>query len=410
MKKNKTHNSKNKILLAILLSGIITTFANASIPSKNKEIFNFDMLENIFLIDENTVLSPYQIQGNFETSWNPNNFWNANDNGGIAIGPFQIHSRYMLAPFFGYLKENGTVYFDMLNAKGGIDAVKKNSPEMRKFFCELCKNSEFIKLQETFIDKANFQPRLSILKSKYGLDISKRSPSIEGIFRVMSGNIGWRTNDVVAEMIKCLEVKELDINSITDKEFISVLEQSIYKVINRDIQPKFKEYLLNAYKKVINNDVIPNMEKEKNFSSMNERIRKSTQFFRINKNYITSTLKNRIPDFDNKYVKNDNDFDRNTYYPFLPKNTIQPITNDKFYIIKERKVVKNTGKKQSLLRKAELLLQEEKISNKENIITQTNDNVLTVDAVIAKATRNRRKRKSEFDFSDILSEAASYTI
>lgn len=439
MKKKHKNNIKKKILLAILLSGIISTFANASIPTKNKEIFNFDSLDNIpVVIEDDSVLSPYQIQGNFETGWNPANFWNPNDNGGVAIGPFQIHSKYMLASFFNYLEENGKTYFDMLNEKGGIRAIRRRNPEMKNFFCELCNDSAFIKLQQNFIDKANFQPRLSVLKSQYGLDISKRSPSIEGLLRVMSANIGWRTNDVVCEMVKYLDRQEygLDINSISDTEFVKVMEQSVYKIIKKDIQPKFRLHLLNAYNKVINDDVIPNMEREKQANLMAERVKKSTRLLRLSNHHtnkingqadennftlkINSKSKVVASNTNDKYFVRKKEFADDKYMPLSASNKsgIPPEPTNKADMIKEEKIVEKVAKvndaerRPSLLRKAEAYLEAQKMLDAKNTqvakIEKATAKVLTVEDVVAKASR--RRRKSENDFSNILGKAIEFTI
>ena len=155
--KNKQHKN-NKILFAILFSTILVSGAKASILTntnnfshiekqnitstsfydfaiKDKVKDIFDNIEDKKIDLSNYTPSPFEIQGRFETNWNVNNYWNGNDNGGVAVGPFQIHSRYMLVPFFEYLKENNTYYFDLLNANGGVKAIRHNDANMKKFFC-----------------------------------------------------------------------------------------------------------------------------------------------------------------------------------------------------------------------------------------------------------------------------------
>ena len=240
---------------------------------QSKLDYVFDNIKDISIDYTKYSPSPYQIQGNFETGWNVNNFWNGNDNGGVAIGPFQIHSQYMLEPFFDYLKKNAPYYFDLLNSQGGVKAIKQNNPQMKKIFCDLCKNdSYFVELQAKFIDRDNFQPRITYLKNQYGLDLSQRGPAIEGLFRTMSANIGWRTNYVVDEMVKNLSIyynisyKNVIavnlLNSISDSDFVNILHTSLNTVINKKIQSRFRTHLINAYNSTIKNDVIPNLGKK----------------------------------------------------------------------------------------------------------------------------------------------------
>ena len=115
--KNKQHKN-NKILFAILFSTILVSGAKASILTntnnfshiekqnitstsfydfaiKDKVKDIFDNIEDKKIDLSNYTPSPFEIQGRFETNWNVNNYWNGNDNGGVAVGPFQIHSRYM---------------------------------------------------------------------------------------------------------------------------------------------------------------------------------------------------------------------------------------------------------------------------------------------------------------------------
>ena len=298
-------NNAKKIVFSIIFSAMLTNNVNASIYYPEKPINKEDFEEKYLELSSN-ILSPFQIQGNFETGWHKGNFWNENDNGGVAIGPYQIHSKYLLEPFFDYLKDNSPKYYDMLNEKGGVKAIKKNNSEMREFFCELCHNDkEFVRVQENFIDKENFQPRIKTIKSKYGVDISSRSSSIEGIFRIMSANIGWRTNDVIKDMIK--SNPDMNINSMSDIEFITVLQQSIHTVIKRDIKPKLRNNLINAYDRVINNDIIPNIRKEEIVAMRKFDIRKYNVLNLQSENYAQKTsIKNTVMDTPKKYfIKKD---------------------------------------------------------------------------------------------------------
>ena len=291
-KKIEKINKKKKIVMAILFSGILLSKVNASVvvPVKNIDVdLVKTKIEDAFnSVPENQIdysmyaPTPFEIQGRFETNWDKNNYWNSNDNGGVAVGPFQIHSKYMLSPFFDFLQNNAPEYYSKLNEKGGIEAIKSNTKEMKNYFCDLCSNDEkFVKLQADFINAENFEPRLNSLKSKYNLDLSNRPAVVEGIFRAMSANIAGRTNWVVEDMIKTITkddfkissenitsemmeqtISSLKINKISDVEFVDILQDSIHNIVNTKIQPEFQKQLITAYDATINKYVKPNLEKE----------------------------------------------------------------------------------------------------------------------------------------------------
>lgn len=413
-------NNTKKIVFSIIFSAMLTNNVNASIYYPEKPINKEDFEEKYVELSSN-ILSPFQIQGSFETGWHKGNFWNANDNGGVAIGPYQIHSKYLLEPFFNYLKNNSPKYYDMLNEKGGIKAIKKNNPEMREFFCELCHNDkEFVRLQENFIDTENFQPRIKTIKSLYGVDISSRSSSIEGIFRIMSANIGWRTNDVVKDMIK--SNPNMDINSMSDIEFIKILQQSIHTVIKKDIKPKLRNNLINAYDKVINNDIIPNIRKEEIIAMRKFDIRKYNVSSLQSLDYTQKiSIKHKVMDTPKKYfIKKDEEI----VEVLLPQHSNDgnnpPLPSKKTDIITVNKVMEkkeSSPRKPSLLHRAEMIraqlnLEQEislaGISQKKNKVVYKPQTVPTVEAVKEKV--EKRKGKTEFDFSKILEEASSYII
>ncbi|MGN0929891.1 MAG: hypothetical protein ACI4N3_04585 [Alphaproteobacteria bacterium] len=450
MKQKKVYNKK-KIIFAIIFSAVLTSGINANVAVRNQNISKNDLkvynLESIPSLDLKNYVkpiydikteeidysqyspSPYQIQGNFETGWKVENFWNPNDNGGVAVGPFQIHSDYMLKPFFEYLKNNAPSYFNKLNEKGGIKAIRANDVEMRKFFSNLCKDDEnFVKLQATFIDKENFQPRLNALKSQYGLDISARSPSIEGIFRAMSANIGWKTNYVVKEMAKILSKEDSisDINSVTDEKFVEVLQESLHIVINNHIQPRFRKHLLTAYDATITKDVIPNLGKK----VLSESAKKKVVKKRNNVNSINLSIKTKPIDiaFSKKTIIKKDDEVAEVPYNRQDSKYLPPKKDD--VITVEKVIEKNKDKEYtpSLLRKAELILMKETLANATKELDKINANsqvavkvaktskptakVLTVEDVIKKAS-SKRKRKDGYvtpDFSDLLKEAASHII
>lgn len=413
-------NNTKKIVFSIIFSAMLTNNVNASIYYPEKPIDKEDFEEKYLELSSN-ILSPFQIQGSFETGWHKENFWNANDNGGVAIGPYQIHSKYLLEPFFNYLKNNSPKYYDILNEKGGVKAIKKNNPEMREFFCDLCYNDkEFVRLQENFIDTENFQPRIKTIKSLYGIDISSRSSSIEGIFRIMSANIGWRTNDVVKDMIKTNP--NMDIDSMSDIEFIKILQQSIHTVIKRDIKPRIGNNLINAYDKVINNDIIPNIRKEEIVAMQKFDISKHNIVNAQTKNYVErSSIKKKFMDTPKTYFIKKDEKEIEVSLP-QPSNDGDntPTKSKKIEIITVNKVMEKkepTPRKPSLLHKAEMIraqlnLEQEisiaGISQKKNKVVHKPQTVPTVDAVKEKV--EKRKSKTEFDFSKILEEASSYII
>ena len=453
--KNKQRKN-NKILFTILFSTILVSGAKASILTntnnfshiekqnitstsfydfaiKDKVKDIFDNIEDKKIDLSNYTPSPFEIQGRFETNWNVNNYWNGNDNGGVAVGPFQIHSRYMLVPFFEYLKENNTYYFDLLNANGGVKAIRHNDANMKKFFCELCqKDKEFVKLQAQFIDKNNFQPRLKVLKNQYGLDISKRSKSIEGLFRTMSANIGWKTNYVVEEMIREIGAEQL--NHISDKEFVEVLHKSLTKVLNEKIQKRFRAHLLSAYDATIKNDVIPNLYKpmltkteklNQEYKNRNQKAksviaslqmffdadfikREQNNFIKIisedtsdnfvkskkiimqsiikhmNQNYKFDIAKNKTVAEKKKqsvkivkqdiFVKNDDDVNTDTPIFEQKKEALPPKKND--IITVESVIANNKNPRPSLLRKAEIIRMNELLENAVNIMNGKNEKIL----------------------------------
>lgn len=411
--------------------------SNAVSEIQKKLDYIFDNIKDISIDYTKYSPSPYQIQGNFETGWNVNNFWNGNDNGGVAIGPFQIHSRYMLEPFFDYLKENAPYYFDLLNAQGGVKAVKQNDPKMKTFFCELCKNdSYFVELQAKFLDRDNFQPRMTYLKNQYGLDISQRGPAIEGLFRTMSANIGWRTNYVVDEMIKNLSIyfnisrknviQSNLLNKISDSDFVNVLQTSLNSVINKKIQYRFRNHLLSAYNSTIQNDVIPNLGKEVLTESKKNLLEQRNR--QLKAEMIIETIKSEFNIIEKDQVNLVNMISNDTSDNFLnSKNTLASYINEtlknknkslllkrKFTKSKKIKLAENdiTFAKQDLFIKDD----EDEINLPENdtpvLPPNNNEDIITVDKVIAKAKENKPKpsllRKAELLLmDDILKDAVN---
>ena len=411
--------------------------SNAVSEIQKKLDYIFDNIKDISIDYTKYSPSPYQIQGNFETGWNVNNFWNGNDNGGVAIGPFQIHSQYMLEPFFDYLKENAPYYFDLLNAQGGVKAVKQNDPEMKTFFCELCKNdSYFVELQAKFLDRDNFQPRMTYLKNQYGLDISQRGPAIEGLFRTMSANIGWRTNYVVDEMIKNLSIyfnisrknviQSNLLNKISDSDFVNVLQTSLNSVINKKIQYRFRNHLLSAYNSTIQNDVIPNLGKEVLTESKKNLLEQRNR--QLKAEMIIETIKSEFNIIEKDQVNLVNMISNDTSDNFSnSKNTLASYINEtlknknkslllkrKFTKSKKLKLDKNniSFAKQDLFIKDD----EDEINLPENdtpvLPPNNNEDIITVDKVIAKAKENKPKpsllRKAELLLmDDILKDAVN---
>ncbi len=411
--------------------------SNAVSEIQKKLDYIFDNIKDISIDYTKYSPSPYQIQGNFETGWNVNNFWNGNDNGGVAIGPFQIHSQYMLEPFFDYLKENAPYYFDLLNAQGGVKAVKQNDPEMKTFFCELCKNdSYFVELQAKFLDRDNFQPRMTYLKNQYGLDISQRGPAIEGLFRTMSANIGWRTNYVVDEMIKNLSIyfnisrknviQSNLLNKISDSDFVNVLQTSLNSVINKKIQYRFRNHLLSAYNSTIQNDVIPNLGKEVLTESKKNLLEQRNR--QLKAEMIIETIKSEFNIIEKDQVNLVNMISNDTSDNFSnSKNTLASYINEilknknkslllkrKFTKSKKIKLDENniSFAKQDLFIKDD----EDEINLPENdtpvLPPNNNEDIITVDKVIAKAKENKPKpsllRKAELLLmDDILKDAVN---
>lgn len=440
-KKIDKRKSREKILLTFLFGSILTiaTTTSAAMLDKNTNLklqssyvndvyfYNpnliseiYKKIENIFDNTEDITIdysqyapSPYQIQGNFETGWNVNNFWNGNDNGGVAIGPFQIHSRYMLEPFFNYLKQNAPYYFDLLNSQGGIKAIKQNNPQMKKFFCELCdKDKEFIELQAKFIDRDNFQPRIRYLKNQYGLDISIRGPAIEGLLRTISANIGWRTNYVIEEMVKNLSIyfnishknviQSNLLNTISDSDFVNILHTSLNTVINKKIEYRFRTHLLNAYNATIKNDVIPNLGKE--ILTETEKIALEQKNRKLRAENIISTIEtefnsNKFSISEKEKINLINLISNDTSNNFINSKKLlssyidETIKNNNNKLFLQRKVSQNKNVKideqNIIFARQDLFIKndDEDINlpkQKEPILPPNDNDIITVESVIAK--------------------------